>query len=46
MAEKKRRPPIVGRYLQDEVALANRGATQRTLDKLMEMLNRAQHRAS
>lgn len=27
-----------------EVVLANRGATQRTLDKLMEMLNRAQHR--
>ena len=29
-----------------EVVLANRGATQRTLDKLMEMLNRAQHRPS
>jgi len=26
MAEKKRRPPIVGRYLQDEVALANRNS--------------------
>lgn len=29
-----------------EVVLANRGATQRTLDKLMEMLDRAQHRPS
>jgi 3-deoxy-D-manno-octulosonic-acid transferase len=29
-----------------EVVLANRGATQRTLDRLMEMLNRAQHCAS
>ena len=29
-----------------EVVLANRGATRHTLDKLMEMLNRAQHAAS
>lgn len=29
-----------------QVVLANRGATQRTIDVLMEMLNRAQHRAS
>lgn len=29
-----------------EIVLANRGATQRTLDKLMEILNRAQHRDS
>lgn len=29
-----------------QVVLANRGATQRTIDALMEMLNRAQHRAS
>jgi 3-deoxy-D-manno-octulosonic-acid transferase len=29
-----------------EVVLANRGATRRTLDVLMEMLNRAQHRTA
>lgn len=29
-----------------QVVMANRGATQRTLDRLMEILNRAQHRPS
>jgi hypothetical protein len=35
----------MGRHGRD-VVRANLGATQRTLDVLMEMLNRAQHRAS